>query len=199
MKNFQYNYIKIVALLICASFFVACEDDDFDGLTDSRVTDVEISFPEADNSTNPMYRFSGVGATPVTTVPVKVQITSQSGKVAQTVWVDPLYSGCLGFAGFSFASVIDTGSEVLSGEDAINFWANGGNSFGDKIDLTGNESTRTFDYNFDVQAFSSFWLGTPDRIGVGECAAENHRVRFVVLFTDGSVDVSQELRFRFLQ
>lgn len=199
MKVNQLKYINLSILLITAVFLMNCESDDFDGLTDSRVTDVEISFPEADNTANPLYRFTGVAASPVENVPVKIQVTSQSGKVAQAAWVDPLYSGCLGFAGFSFTSVVDTGTEILSGEDAINFWVSAGNNFGGKIDLGSSGSTQTFDFNLNVDDYSVFWLGAPDRIGVGECAAEDHRLRFIVLFTDGSVDVSQELRFRFLQ
>ncbi len=175
------------------------ESDEFDGLTDSPATDVEITFPSIANGTNPLITVTGNSATtPVGPIPIDVRILSRTGKVADSVWVDPSLNDCRGFTDFSYRTVLTENGTVYSGDEALHRWVNEEKNLGEPIRLDASGPDYTFQYTFNPDEFSAFFLGNLGLIGTGKCATgENQRIRFIVKFKDGTTAVSYPVRFRF--
>ena len=237
------KYVIIVAVLLIPLLSGCLKTDDFNALSDSRPTDVEITYPGLGANT-PLILKTGTAASTVGNLPFEVRITSKTGKVAKTAYVDfAQVSGCVraGSRAFTyFASkplqswtsrkraAADTArlangqkagnnivlypftpnsttgdiAKVNAGTTAAPLMIDAHGPLGADIAINASGPESTFTYTFNPDEVSLYLLGRRGGIGKGQCPLSNpeeYRIRFVVEFTDGSVVVSQDVRFRFLK
>jgi hypothetical protein len=188
------KYISVFVLAGAALALTACGDDPFNSFADPR-PEVEISFPNVSDQNAPLVVRANTATNRVGSIPVEVRISSRNGKVPRTAYVDALYSSTncspatRAFRNFSYLA-----------NQPLAQWVGlpaGQGPMGAPIAIANGGPETTFTYTWDPAVFAGYFLSRPDRVGDGTCASEDHRIRFVVEFTDGTVAVSYQLWFRF--
>lgn len=188
------TFLHSLALLALCLGFTSCGKDPFNSFADPR-PEVEITFPNVSDQNSPLVVRTGTATTRVATIPVEVRIKSSNGKVPKTAYVDALYSA----ATCSPATRAFRNFTYLANEPLAKWLSArpGEGPMGAPIQIQNAGAETTFTYNWDPAQFATYFLNRTDRVGDGTCATEDHRIRFVVEFTDGSVAVSYQLWFRF--
>ncbi len=186
--------INIVAMAVFGLFLTSCGDDPFNSFDDIR-PEVEIYFPNVTDQNMPLVVRTATGTNRVGSIPVEVRITSSNGKIPKTAYIDALYSS----AGCAPATRAFRDFTYLANQPLAQWLAlpAGQGPMGPAIQIPNGGAETSFTYNWDPAVFAGYFLGRADRVGDGTCATEDHRIRFVVEFTDGSVAVSYRLWFRF--